>query len=400
MKRSLLTQIPIFIATRTTINTAIRLVYPFLPIFGRGLGVELEALSIALTLRSASGLLGPFLASVADSRGRKAGILLGLALFTAGVGVMALWPSFPAFVVMLILSLLGNFVFIPSMQAYLGDRVPYQRRGLVLALTELGWSLSFIIGVPLMGLVIAQKDWKAPYPILAGLGALAILTLSSLLPKDPNPDAQRPGLRRNLRTVLSTPAALAGILIAIAISSSNELINVIFGVWLEQTFAVQVAALAAASTVIGLSELGGEALTGALADRLGKRRAVAIGLVLNCLAVLALPVLASDLNGALLGLFFVYLSFEFTIVSSIPLMTEVLPGARATFMSTFVAGMSIGRGLGALLSPRLYRFGVDCGAFSPLLVNALAAVALNILALFALQALKAIRSEATPVDTD
>jgi len=400
LKRSLLTQLPIFIATRTTINTTIRLVYPFLPIFVRGMGVELGALSVALTLRSSSGLLGPFLASVADSRGRKAGILFGLALFTLGVGVMAVWPSYPAFVVMLMLSLLGNFVFIPSMQAYLGDRVSYRRRGMVLALTELGWSLSFIIGVPMMGVVIARGGWQAPYPILTGLGILAMIALGALLPRDPAPDTHRPGLRRNLRTVFTTPATLAGILIAIAISSSNELVNVIFGVWLEETFAVQLAALAAASTVIGLSELSGEALTSVLADRLGKRRAVAIGLSLNCLAVLGLLVLGRSLNGALLGLFFFYLTFEFTIVSSIPLMTEILPSARATFMSTYVASMSIGRGMGALLSPRLYRLGSTSGVLPSLLVNALAAMTLNVVALLALRAIQVRQAEAALIDMD
>jgi predicted MFS family arabinose efflux permease len=378
----------------------IRMVYPFLPIFGRGLGVDLSLLSVGLTLRSASGLLSPFLASIADSRGRKAGMLFGVGLFTASVGLMTLWPTYPAFLVTLVVSILGNFVFIPSMQAYLGDSVPYRRRGLVLAMSEFGWSLSFIIGVPLMGLAIGRFGWQAPFPILTGMGILAMITLAGLLPRDRAPIGTRPGMWRNLGAVFNSPMARAGILIAVSMSMANELVNLIFGVWLENTFAVQIAALAAASAVIGVSELGGEALVSAISDWLGKHRSVSIGLVLNLIAVLGLPMLGSTLNGALLGLFFFYLTFEFTIVSSIPLMTEVLPTVRATFMSTYIAGMAIGRGIGALLSLPLYKLGETSLTLPPILVNVLVAAGLNLLAFVALRAISVRPIESAPAQAD
>ena len=388
LNRSLSTQIPAFVAVRTVINTAIRMVYPFLPVFGRGLGVDLPRLSLALTLRSASGVFSPFLGSVADSRGRKAGMLFGLGLFTIGMTVMALWPGYLSFVAALILSLAGNFVFAPAMQAYLGDRVPYQRRGLMLALTELGWSLSFIACVPLVGWLIDRRGWQAPFPVLAVLGGLSILVLSIVLPRDQAPDGNKPGLGSNLRRVFTYVPALAGLAMSMLLSGSNELVNLIFGVWLEDAFHVQIATLAAASAIIGFSELGGEGLVSALTDRLGKPRAVSVGFILNALVVLALPFLGRDLVGALVGLAGLYITFEFTMVSSLPLMTEILPDARATLMSTFFASTAIGRGLGALLAPVLYHAGQAPGAAPSLLVIALVAAALDLLGLVALGIIK------------
>jgi predicted MFS family arabinose efflux permease len=376
------------------------MVYPFLPIFSRGLGVDLSLLSIGLTLRSASGLFSPFLASVADSRGRKAGMLFGVGLFTASVALMTIWPTYPAFLVTLVVSMLGNFVFVPSMQAYLGDRVPYNRRGLALAMAEFGWSLSFILGVPLLGLAIERFGWQAPFPILTGMGVLAMLTLAGLLPRDHVHAGTRLGMWRNLGAVFNAPMARAAIIIAVSVSTANELVNLIFGVWLEETFAVQIAALAAASAVIGFSELGGEALVSVISDWLGKHRSMSIGLVLNLLAVLGLPVLGRSLNGALVGLFFFYLTFEFTLVSSIPLMTEVLPSVRATFMSTYIAGMAIGRGLGALLSVPLYKLGVASLTLPPILVNVLVAAGLNILAFVALRSISVRPIESVPAQAD
>ena len=367
------------------LNTLIRMVYPFLPVFGRGLGVDLYLLSYGLTLRSAAGIFGPFLASVGDSRGRKAGMLFGVALFTAGAGILVIWPTYPAFVAMLILSIMANLVFIPSMQAFLGDRVSYERRGLVLALTEFGWSLAFILCVPAIGFLIARNGWQSPFIWLAGLGLVSLVVLYWLLPGDRPQPGQANHLWRNLREVFTYKPALAGLLVGLCLAGGNELINLIFGVWLEDTFQVKIAALAAASLVIGLSELVGEGLVTAFVDWLGKRRSVVIGLISNGVAALALLFLGRSLLGALVGLFFIYLTFEFTIVSSLPLMTEVFPAARATFMAMFFASTALGRSLGSLAAPYLYAFGRSWETVPPLLVIVLCAITLNLAALLALR---------------
>jgi predicted MFS family arabinose efflux permease len=170
-----------------------------------------------------------------------------------------------------------------------------------------------------------------------------------------------------------------------AITASNELFNLTFGAWLEGTFAVKIATLAAASAIIGASELSSEVMASGLVDRLGKRLAIVIGLTLNGLAALALPYLGRSLTGALIGLFLIYFTFEFTVVSSIPLMTEVLPAARATFMSTYIAAMAIGRSLGALVVPALYNPDTPQVSIMPVV---LAAVFLNTVALLALRVVK------------
>ena len=400
MKRSLYLQVPAFIATRGVINTMIRMVYPFLPIFGRGLGVDLRTLSLGITIRSASGIIGPILASIGDTRGRKTGMLFGVGLFTVGAGIVALWPSYPIFVISLVFGVMANFVFTPSMQAFLGDRVPYKRRGLVLGLTELGWSLSFIVGVPLVGLLIARSGWNAPFPWLAGLGILAMLGLAVLLPHDRPTSTSQTNIWQNLRTVLSYWPALAGILVCICMSASNELVNLTFGTWLESAFKVKIAALAVASAVIGVSELSGEVLVTGLVDWLGKRRAVIIGLAFNGLVFLALPLIGRTLIGALVGLFFIYLTFEFAVVSNITLMTEVMPQTRATLMSIVIASTAIGRAAGALIVPLLFGAGSLAGTQTNLVPVVLAGAFLNLLAVLSLQAVKiAPSSEEIPSPT-
>jgi predicted MFS family arabinose efflux permease len=374
---SVSSQLILFVTVRTAINAGYRMIYPFLRAFASGMGVSLEMTALPLTGRSLIGALGPLLAPVADRYGRKTSMLLGLVLFSLGVGVMAAWPSFPAFFAALVLSNLGNQVFLPAMQAYLGDRVRYQKRGRVLAVTEMSWSLSFMLLVPLVGLLIARLGWAAPFWMLLGLGMAGFGLIAWRVPNDPaQPAARQTAFWHSLSQVFASRAALAALFVSLTITLANEVVNLVFGVWIGDTFHLEIAALGLAATVIGIAELGGETATAILVDRIGKKRAVRAGIIFTSLAALGLPVLGHSLAGALIGLFLFYLGFEFTIVSYIPLMTEVLPHARATLMAVNLAAFSLGRALGALAGPWLYAIGFGA--------NALAALALNGLALFAL----------------
>jgi predicted MFS family arabinose efflux permease len=83
-----------------------------------------------------------------------------------------------------------------------------------------------------------------------------------------------------------------------------------------------------------------------------------LGISANMLISLALPLFARTLAGALAGLFLFYFTFEFSVVSVIPLMTELVPEARATMMAGNAAAFSLGRALGSLLGPALYAYGL------------------------------------------
>ena len=384
LKRTLNFQISAFVFVRLAYNTMYRMIYPFLSYFAKGMGVDLRTISYAITVRSLMGLISPFFASVADSRGRKTGMLIGTILFTGAMCLIVLWPTFTAFFIALSLSFIGYLIFVPSLQAYLGDQVPYEKRGRVLGITEFAWSISAIVGLPLVGLIIARYGWLAPFPLLALLGALAFIILAWMLPKDPTPQEGNSGFWVNLRKVFSYPPAIAALVMAALYTAANETITLVYGVWVEQTFALSIASLGATALAIGVVEFGGEVLVTTFTDKIGKRKALALGIIGNCLAGLALLIFGRWLVGAMVGLFLFYLTFEFTMVSGIPLMTEILPSARATMMAAHLALIALGRSIGDLLAPSLYTQSVIPGIGA----NALAAIGLNLLALLFLTRVK------------
>lgn len=373
----------VFMAARWVTNSGYRMVYPFLPVVARELGVGLSQVALAVTARSSLGLASPLLGSFADVLGRRRSMLLGLLLFGGSLLIVGLWPTLPALFASLILSATGRLILDPAIGAYLGDHVPYSRRGLAMALSEVSWSGAFLLGVPIAGWLISRAGWNAPFLFFAVLGLGAAAGLAFLIPADDRPPRDGTSLRSGFQRVLGSRAALAALAFGLLICIANELVTIVFGAWLEGGFGLQVAALGAASAVIGVAELSGEGLVAGWADSLGKRRAVAIGILANGAACLALEPLGRSLPGALAGLFLFYLTFEFALVSSIPLMSELVPTARAAALAANMGSHTAARALGAMAGPALFTGGLLGGGLMPI---ALVAVALDALALVILLA--------------
>jgi predicted MFS family arabinose efflux permease len=366
-------QLTAFAFSRLVVSTANRMVYPFLPVIARGLGVSIEMATLAVFARSFLGLFGPLLGSAGDRHGRRSALTLGLAIFGGGMLMIALWPTYPIFFLGLLISGAGTILADSAVYAYLGDNVPYQRRGTAMALVEIGWSAAYVAGIPLSGWLIGRRDWDAPFLWLALLGWAIALVLRRLLPREGLAHGARPTWRSGFRQILSQPAAIACLLITLLILMANQSITIIYGVWLEDSFGLRVEQLGATSAVIGLAGISGVFLIALLSDRLGKRRTVGLGIGLTIVAYLSLPVASGNLTTVLATFFVLYLAFEVAVVAALPLMSELVPGARATLMAGNVAAIAAGDALGNLIGPRLFKLG--------LVANTTTAVALSLVAL-------------------
>jgi len=378
-------RVALFTSTRLFINSIARMIYPFLAVFANNLQVDISKISFAIGFSFIASAAAPFLAPIADRRGRKTGMLLGIGIVLVGALLGGLIPSYTTLFLMILLVNLGNNLFLPAMQAYVGDHVPYEKRGLYIAITETSWALSFVLIVPAAGWIIEKTTWYFPF-ILIGLAGLVMgILILRYLPSDHPTELPEGNIFKNFGKIFTSKPALLGMAFGLGVCAANEVINVVFGVWIQTSYNVQIAALGAATFVIGVSELAGEGFTAYLADHLGKQRSVALGLVTNAVVSLTLPLFSSSLAGAFTWLFLYYLTFEVAIISSLPLMTEVFPQARATMMALLIAAFSIGRAIGDMIGPGLFSHGI---AF-----NGIAAAAFNLLALLALSLIRLPKSE-------
>ena len=345
------------------------MVFPFLPALARGLGVPVESVALAVSARSALGMIGPPLGAIADMRGRKQALVGGLLLFGVSLALVGIWPSHAIFFIGLVISGGATVVIDSSIHAYLGDRIPYMERGRATAIVELGWSLAFVIGIPLVGWSMAHSSWSTPFIWLGLFGLMAGGLIGLILPRTAPISGTWEELRGGLRQIFAL-SPLFGLLLAMLMTFGNQMISIVFGIWMEDSFGLQLEQLGVASIVIGLAGLVGVGCAVLFTDRLGKRLAIGLGLVVNSAICLVLPILVNNLWGALAALFIFFLSFEFGLTSLLPLMTTLSTQARGVFMAATLAALSLGDALGALLGPLLIHSG--------LIANVLGTVAINL----------------------
>jgi predicted MFS family arabinose efflux permease len=345
--------------SRLVLNTARRFVYPFAPVFSRGLGVPLTAITSMIAVSQATALLGVFSGPLADRWGYRRMMLLGLALLTVGMLAGGFLPFYGVVLAALFLSGLGKSIFDPALQAYVGNRVPFSQRGLVIGLLEFSWAGSTLLGIPLIGFVIHYAGWRASFFALGLGGLMGIAVLGLLISGNRrNPEqGGAVGVFAAWRKLIEQRSSLGALIFAFLVSAANDNLFVVYGAWLEQSFSLSVVALGAGTAVIGIAELGGESLTAAFSDRLGLKRAVVIGVALCVISYGGLPLMRRSFPMALAGLFFIFLTYEFTVVSAMSLCTELLPEFRGPMMSSFMAAAGAGRVVGALIGGSIWLSG-------------------------------------------
>ena len=340
-------------------NTLLRVVYPFAPAFARGLSIPVETIYFLVSLRNLIGLFSPLFAPLPERYGRRVVMSAGMVVFGVVallvVGVPAVWTLGLA----LIISGALKVIFDPAMQSYLSDIVPYAQRGRALSVTEFAWSGAFLIGAPLTGWLIARQGWAAPF-LWFGLGGLlaAVLLWRVLSPAH----KRRPGsvgLDYTWQVLRRHPIIWASSLYMMLTLVAQETLFIVYGAWMEGTFNLSLTSLGLATTLIGLAEMGGEATAGWSVDRFGKRPVVILCGLLNALIFLIIPPSTGSLVGAMGAMIALFFTFEIAVVGAIPLLTELVPGARGVVMSMALGAMALGRTIGSFIGPFVWdRFGV------------------------------------------
>lgn len=355
---------------RLFLNTGLRMVYPFAPALARGLGVELTAVYQLITLRNVTGFLSPVFGPLSERYGRKPVMMGAMLLFGLSCLLVVIWPAYWPLGVTLALLSVAKVVYDPAMQAYLGDTVPYRQRGKAMSVTEFAWALALLLGAPAVGLAIQRGGWSAPFFWLGIFALISVLLLWRFIPQSGKRSGQAANLRATWQVLQRYPVIWAAVAYIALVMTANEMLFIVYGDWMESSFNLTLTSLGLASGIIGISEISGEAFAGWSVDRFGKRPVIIITGLLNALFYFIIPYTSATLTAALVTLFFLFITFEITVVGGMPLMTELVPRARGVVMSMVLAAMSLGRTLGALLGPAVWEQGgfARTGLFAALIM--------------------------------
>ena len=357
------TWLPIVFLARMTINIPSRIIYPFLPGLARGLEIALPAASQLVALRLVAGVGAPLFGPLADRYGRRRLMEAAMVVFTLASLLLAGIGTFTAAAIAFTLYGLAKVLYDPAVHAYVGDEVPYHKRGRAVGILELSWSSAWLLGVPASGFLIERFGWRAPWAALIVIALLGAWLTHVGLPPAPRPaTGKRSGslvasTTATWRSLLRRRSVVVLLLASLLFTLAIEIPFIVYGAWLETAFGLSLSALGLASTVVGVAEAVAELGTAAITDRLGKRRSVLIGMCGLAASLVVLPWLSRlGLAAALAGVTLMMLSFEFGVVSLLPLVTELAPEARGSLFSLNVTAFSLSRALGALAGGWLWQW--------------------------------------------
>lgn len=364
------------LSTRLLIDTGTQLFNPFLAIIAAGLGVNVIVMGAVVSLRSATGLVSPVFGGLAERWGYRFVMRITLLLAAIGIFIVGLSSNIWLAAIGMVIMGIGSFAFVPLLQAYLSNQLPYATRSRDLAIIEYAWAFASIIGLFIAGLLIARFGWRAPFFVL-GVGLLIGWLLFARLPmaqvEPPKPiertrssQSWAEQVRSYLDLGANRVSAWGAIMIACTQIFAANNILIIHGEWLSREYGLGAAELGTVSLLVGGAFLTGSVLVTLIGDRFGKRRSVLWGTIACLFAYSALPFSNTSLELAVASLAVALFCFEFTLVSNIALLSEQAPTKRAKLFTFATAITLMGVTLSGLTGPWSYtQFGIwGLGALS------------------------------------
>jgi len=345
---------------RLVLTTARRFVYPFAPVLSRGMGVSLTAVTSIIAANQITGIMGIFFGPLTDRFGYRLMMLAGMAMVIIGMFAAGLFSFYGVVLVALFLAGLGKSIFDMAIQAYAGEHVPFNRRGMVIGVLEMSWAGTTLVGIPFIALLIDRFGWRAPFFALGGFGLMGILGLIILIPKDKKHTSTTLtsiGFKQAWKRLIKERAAVGALGLSFLLLAANDNLFVVYGAWLEKDFNLSILALGLGTSIIGLAELLGEGVTATLSDKFGLKRSLVAGILLTVISYGVLPFLGQTLSMSLTGIFITFLIFEYTIVTALSICTELLPGSRATMMAGYHAAGGLGRVFGTMIGGPIWLSG-------------------------------------------
>lgn len=274
----------------------IGLIFPMLPqLLGQLTGSTNVATVYGLIVAAYAGmqfLFSPVLGLLSDRLGRRPVLIASLAGAMLDYLIMALTPSLWALVAgRLIAGITGANMAVAG--AYIADISGEDERAQRFSWMSAAFGIGFIVG-PVLGGVLSLYFLRAPFIAAAVLNGINLVLVATLLKEERRPSGDKLDLRAlnpfgPLRWAFSFPALapLLGMFLVFAIN--GDIPGTIWVLYGQGKFHWDGLMVGLSLAAFGLGHALVQALvTGPLAERIGERWTVVVGVVCDCLAFLGM----------------------------------------------------------------------------------------------------------------
>jgi DHA1 family tetracycline resistance protein-like MFS transporter len=264
------------------------LVVPLLPFFGQSLKAEAWQVALMFSAYSLGQFFAePFWGRLSDRIGRKPVLLITVLANALGYLALAFVPNiWLAIAVRLFTGLgAGN---ISTIQGYVADITPPERRAGRMGMIGAAFGLGFIVGPGLGGLMVrpdlGQLGYQLPIFAAAGLCVLAAIGVMVFLKESrakADPAAARPPFLGGVRDALSNPVVSRVLLVTLIYMAGFSGMESTFGLWVEARYGWGAREVGLSFMAVGVvSVICQSMVTGRLARRFGESRVLACGCLL------------------------------------------------------------------------------------------------------------------------
>lgn len=349
---------------RLLADTSVQFVFPYLPLLAAGLGVSIVEIGWLLSVRSLVGLSSPLFGWLAENRGYRTVMRVGMMLSAVGLFVFSLSNGLPMAAVGMVLMGLGSTAFVPTLFAWASALLPFNQRSKGLGAIELSWALAGMLGVPLIGFGIARLGWRPPLMVLGGLIFVASLAIGWLPGRSDAQHAQAEIESKkagNQKAVgffdlgVNRVSAWTVIIGAGLISFSNIHTFSVYAQWLIDLYPLEEVGLAWVAFAMGTAELVSNLGISFFGDKIGPLRGTKIA-VIGAAIFFSLLYVFQGLGFVvfLAGLFVARCFMENVFVNNIILVSEQTPEHRAKSLTFMSMCSTVGFSVAAWSGPRAY----------------------------------------------
>lgn len=264
------------------------LVVPLLPFFGQSLKAEAWQVALMFSAYSLGQFFGePFWGRLSDRIGRKPVLLITVLANAVGYLALAFVPNIWLAVAVRLFTGLGAGN-ISTVQGYVADITPPEKRAGRMGMIGAAFGLGFIVGPGLGGLMVhpdmGRLGYQLPIFMAAGLYLLAALGVVVFLKESrakADPAAPRPPFLGGVRDAMANPVISRVLLVTLIYMAGFSGMESTFGLWVEARYGWGAREVGLSFMAVGVVSVICQSLvTGRLARRFGESRVLACGCLL------------------------------------------------------------------------------------------------------------------------
>jgi len=333
--------------------------------------------SLAVAYAVPYAVMALFIGPLSDKYGRRRMMIIGIATLAITALAAMLAPTFSVLLVARGIAGLGGAILQPAVLASVGDYFPYAQRGKAMGWVISATTLSTVLGVPAGTFLAGIFTWRWIFGLLSIILIAATLIIVLIFPEGDTQTQEGSGgwdqYRNSFKRVFQEPSAIATLITTSLFGMFWHGWNTFNGAFYIETFNLSTEDFALYVMFQGIGTFTGSYVGGLISDRITKKTATTLALLIGGLAVSQITTFPVSLwlTVAINILMAFCCGIRFTAGHA--LATQQVPAARGTMMalnaSAIQFGGTVGSSTGSLLISGFNSFtplGWAYGAFSVL----------------------------------